>query len=354
MKTKHIVILLVVLVVLGLLTWCTRSREDAGWREEDVAQTILPEDFDTEAVKAIAVTKNGQKLNFRRTEQGWVLAERGDYPVDVSQLGKIVLDLINTKIAQRYQAEDDEMKAMELGADAVELELLDSAGKTLAKLRFGKRVEKEADQVTMAALYGQASGTPLGRYVQLQDENAALVANTFSILDNTPGQWLDQEFLNIDKLKSLALSEKGKQLWKVERKDEKEQLAIVGDFPKGYQPDTNVIAAIDRAFSWLTFKDVAPASQQFTASRTLNITDISGATYVIDFGERLPEGRYMRVKASYSGEDKTKAEKMDKLKALLEKYNYLVIPNTFDAVDKTLVQLCKVAEKQEEKKDAAK
>ena len=48
-----------------------------------------------------------------------------------------------------------------------------------------------------------------------------------------------------------------------------------------------------------------------------------------------------------------KAEKLDKLKVLLEKYNYLVIPNTFDAVDKTLVQLCKVAEK-EEKKDAAK
>ena len=62
----------------------------------------------------------------------------------------------------------------------------------------------------------------------------------------------------------------------------------------------------------------------------------------------------MCVKATYSGEDKTKAEKMEKLKALLEKYNYLVIPNTFDAVDKTLVQLCKVAEKQEEKKEATK
>ena len=354
MKTKHIVILFAVLVVLGLLTWCIRSREDADWRDEEVAQTILPSDFDAEAVKSISVTKNGQKLNFRRTEEGWVLAERGDYPVDVSQLGKIVLDLINTKVAQRYQASPDEMKEMELDAGAVELELMDGAGKQLASLRFGKRVEKEADQVSMAALYGQASGTPLGRYVQLQDGNAALVANTFSILDNTAGQWLDQEFLNIDKLKSVSLSEKGKLLWKVERKDEKEALAIVGDIPKGYQPDTNVIAAIDRAFSWLPFKDVSLASQALSASKTLNITDVSGATYVIDFGERLPEGRYMRVKATYSGEDKAKAEKLDKLKSLLEKYNYLVIPNTFDAVDKTLVQLCKVAEKTEEKKDAAK
>ena len=356
MKTKQIVILVIVLLVLGILTWRTRSGDNSGWRNEDSTQTILPADFDADAVKSVVLTRNGQKLTFSRTSEGWTLAERGDYPADVSQLGKIMLDLLETKIAQRFvQADANEVQSMELSPEsgAVTLELLDGNNNKLVKLCFGKRVEKEADQASMAAMYGQAAGTPLGRYIQLQDGTPALVANTFSILDNAPGQWLDQEFLNIEKLKSVSLTVDGKVQWTLERKEEMKPLELACDIPKGYQPDTSALGAIDRAFSWLPFKDATLATTPLSSNKTLNITDWSGATYTIDFGEKTADGRHMRVKANYAGEDKAKKEKIEKLGALLQKYNYLVIPNTFDSVDKTLVQLCKEIP-QEKKTDAPK
>lgn len=354
MKTRQICILVAVLAILGILTWLTRRGEDSGWREESASQTMLPSDFDADAVKALHITKDGQKLTFKHTADGWTLAERGDYPVDVAQLGKIMLDLIDTKVAQKFQPDSNELQDMELTQEtgAVTLELLDAKEDKLANFCFGKRVEKEADQALMNAMYGQAAGKPLGRYVQLQDGTPALVANTFSILDNNPGQWLDQDFLNIGKLRSVSLTVGGKKLWTVERKEEMKPLEIAGDIPKGYQPDANVIGAIDRAFSWLPFKDVSIATAEFTPGKTLDITDWSGANYTIAFAEKTADGRQMRVTASYNGDDKEKSEKIAKLSTLLNKYDYLVIPNTFDAVDKTLVQLCKVIENKDKTEPA--
>ena len=348
MKTRHILILVAVLAVLALLTWTTRSRENAGWRTEQEAETLLPNGFNAEEIKVIVVRKGAQNLVFRRTEQGWILDERGGYPVDVSQLGKIVLDLMETRIAQKYKADEQGLGEMMLTPDsgAVGLELKDAQGAVKAQFSFGKRIEKEADQVSMAALYGQAAGIPLGRYVLLPGGEAALVANTFSILDNAPGQWLDQEFIAVDKLKSISLSADGKVLWTLERKEQNAALEIACELPKGYQPDTNVIGAIDRAFSWLPFKDVAVAEGSLKANKILSMKDWNGTSYQIAFGEKTQDGRYMHVSASYDGEDKDKAEKTKALDSRMAKYDYLVIPNAFDAVDRTLVQLCKEAEKE--------
>ena len=88
------------------------------------------------------------------------------------------------------------------------------------------------------------------------------------------------------------------------------------------------------------------AEGTLNANKVLSMREWNGTSYQIAFGEKTQDGRYMHVSATYDGEDKDKAEKTRALESRMAKYHYLVIPSAFDAVDRTLVQLCKEAEKE--------
>ncbi len=348
MKAKQIFWLAALLVVLAGTAWFVQYRENRGWRhsEEPGAEpTLLSGSFDADAVASMRITADGRSLNFKSGNDGWTLDERDGFPVDMAQLGKIVFDLTETRIAQIVEADDISRKSMKVDAEngAVELTMMDASGKKIAVLAFGKRVEKEADEASMAALNGRAAGTPLGRYVKLEDGRIVLVANTFSILDNDPGQWLEQDFFSVTSLKAAALYRNGILQWRVSREDEKSPLALDAVLPAGFQVAPEALERIKGAFSWMFFKDAAPAGKNGPLEGKIELVDFNGAEYSVEFGKKTAEGRYVHVTALWKGgEGKSEtAEKIARLNKRFEKYDFLLVPGALDAVDRTVVQLCR-------------
>lgn len=381
MKTKQLVILVIVLAVLGLIAILQNKRGNADWRESqsENATTILADSFDTEAIYSIEIKGKDKDFSFKRTDDGWKCTSRFDYPANVKDLMQIIVDMTDTKIAQNLTADASQEESMQLteAEGATSLRLLDKEGKELKNIIFGKKIEKESDRPQMA-MYGMSGNTPIGRFIKF-DDKVCVVANTFSIVDNDVKSWFDSEFFKVSDMKSATLSMNQAPLWTVSRENKSGDLSLLGDVPEGKEVDTSKLSSIKTAFSWIRFNDIADPSAKaeeigMDQPKVLTVLDFDGNVYTMTIGKPVDGKQFMKVTIAWNGatvrepgkdekpEDKEKLDKefadkvteskanAEKQNARLSKWIYEVGTSALSAVDKSFDELLK-EKKKEEKKD---
>lgn len=390
MKTKQLIVLLVLVVVLGLTAYFVNRRGTSEWREEsETASTVLPESFDAAGIYSVTFKDASKSVRMERTDDGWKVSERYGYPANFQELTRFIRDLTDTRIAQDVPltpTQEEELKLSDK-AGAVTATLAGKDGKILKSLVFGKKHEKESEQPAMS-MYGMGGSFPTGRYIKLDNGKCVLVANTFALVDNSVTDWLDKDFFKISDLKSATLSENTKPLWTVSRDSTSAELAILGKVPDSKEPDSTKLSAIKNAFSWIRFNDVCdpaakPADTGMDKPRLLTIMDFDGNVYTVTFGAKVNGKQYLKVGVTWNGatvrppvkdekpEDKAKKdadfdkkikksrEKAEKLNAKLSPWLYEVGTSALSAVDKSFDELLKDKPKPKPtennaKKDAAK
>ena len=221
MKTKQLLILIAVVVVLAAIAILKNRRNNNDWRESEPekAVTMLAEEFDTGSIYAVTIKDNDRSITMHRKDDGWKLADKYDYPANVQELMRFIVDLTETRIAQSLPLNPGQDKDIKLTpeAGAVTVTLADKAGNDLKTFVFGKKLEKETDASQLPPqmmMYGMGGNTPVGRYVSI-DGNASIVANTFALVDEKVSNWFDSEFFKVSDMKSATLSQNAAPIWSV-------------------------------------------------------------------------------------------------------------------------------------------
>ena len=389
MKTKQLLILIAVVVVLAAIAILKNRKNNSDWRDSqpDKAITMLAEEFDTGSIYAVTIKDNDRTITMHRKDDGWKLADKYDYPANVQELMRFIVDLTETRIAQTLPLSPGQEKDIKLTpeAGAVTVTLADKAGNDLKSFVFGKKLEKETDASQLPPqmmMYGMGGNTPVGRYVSI-DGNASIVANTFALVDEKVSNWFDSEFFKVSDMKSATLSQNATPIWSVSRDNSTADLSLVGDVPAEKEVDTSKLSAIKSAFSWIRFNDVAaptakPEELGLDRAKVLTVIGFDGTVYTITFGAPVDGKQYLKVALAWNGatertpgadekpEDKAKLDaefatkvkdSQTKTKALndrLSPWVYEVGTSALSAVDKSLNDLLKDKPKPEPPKEEKK
>ena len=387
MKTKQLIILLAVVIVLAAIALLKNHRNNSGWRESlsETASTMLPDDFDESAIYSVTIKDSGRSITMHRGDNGWTIADKYDYPANFKELTRFISDLTETKIAQSVPASPEQLEDMKLTDEsgAVTVTFAGKDGSPLKTFLFGKKVEKETDKSQMSPqmmMYGMGGNIPLGRFVSMDGETV-IVANTFALVDDPVKEWFDSEFFKISDMKSATLSQNNNVIWSASRDSSSADMNLIGDIPADKELDKTKVNAVKSAFSWIRFNDVAdpkaPAKEiGMEAPKVLTAIGFDDNIYKITFGAPVDGKQYLKVTVSWNGatvrtpaedekpEDKAKLdadfakkvkESQDKAKELndrLSPWTYEVGSNALSSIDKAFADFLKDKPKEEPKKDA--
>jgi hypothetical protein len=208
----------------------------------------------------------------------------------------------------------------------------------------------------------------------------SVTSETFTEIEPKPEQWLNKDWLKVEKLKSVSVvSTNATNNWKVARETESGSWTLV-DPKEGEQVDTNRLSGVGYALSSPSFNDVLspeakPEATGLDHALVATLETFDNFVYTVKVGSKTNEDNYPLavsvaaniVKDRAAGKDekpedkekldkefKEKVQKLeDKLKQekSYEKWTYVVSKWTIDPLLKERKQF--LVEKKEPAKDAA-
>lgn len=359
MNRKHFLILVILVLVVGgtgLVLW---QRNSASWDASGarVGQKLLPK-FDVDAVAKIRLQDGEHTATVARKGKQWVVAERGDYPADVSKISSLLLTLSDLKVVQGQSVASDLLPRLDLtrpgGGHTVKasadkhvgtlIEFDDKDGKSLAEVLLGKKFLKQE-----AGPMGE-TGSPAGRYVLTGNnrDNVLLVADALDAAVAEPAQWLDKRFFQIEHAKTITVEpSNGGAQWALMRATEDKPWQLT-PLEKDDKLDAGKAGSLADGLDTLSFNDVATDAGKWQDKATaVTITTFDNLTYSLKIAPAADGNDYFAATVSGTPPqtrtpdkdekpaDKKKLDKafQDKLKKLedrikfeqsLAKWTYLV------------------------------
>ena len=385
MNSKQLSILLVLgLVIGGLGLQLVIQGREASYKSSDqkIGKKVLGE-FPINDVAQITIKNATNELNLVKQDDLWKVRERFNYPANFSEISEFVRKTSELKAVQSMKVGLSQFARFELikpekavGTNSGTLvEFKDKNGKPLKSLLLGKKYVKESQS---SSQFG-GGDWPIGRYVMVlnQTQEVAIVSDPLSNVEPKPDQWLNKDFVKVEKLQTVSLvSTNTTNSWKVTRETETGEWKLA-DKKEGEELDKGKSSSLNFALSSPSFNDVA--SPQLTPEATGWITRSSPRSRLsmVSFTPRKLETRpamtnyylAMAVKGNWptertagkdeKPEDKEKLdkefkekatklkEKFDKEKAI-ESWTYLVSKWTIDPLLKERKDL--LAEKKDDTK----
>jgi len=297
MNKRQVVVLWIVALVLAAAAFFARSDKSKGFEsktERSRGQTVLA-DFPADQVAKIKVSSGENATTLVRKDGKWTIEERGGYPAKTTAVNEFLRSLAEVKVTEGIEAQPS--LAPRFGTDpgaskpedrGTEVVLSNDAGTELAHVTLGKNLQS-AGEDPMAAMMGGGGGST-GRFLRNHTDESGVykVSEMFSALSPEPKSWLNDEFVKIEKIKSISVSDKGqadKVNWKVTRENENGEFTL--DSPKaGENLDSTVANSLKTLFAFARFEDVMSADEAGKISKpqeklTAKIETFEGFVYTI-------------------------------------------------------------------------
>jgi hypothetical protein len=289
-------ILVVLLVVLGGAALVYQRQESTG-RPADTAtlgKPVLP-DLKVADIAAIRITEPKSTLTLQRKDDGWVIAERENFPADLGKVRDFVLKMIELKIGQSEPIGEKDRARLNLDASGTQLEFLAADGKPLAKLTIGKKYFKgepeSSDRALADGRFVQRSGTPATVYI---------VADPLTQASAKSADWIDRTAFKVEKVKTLEARFADGGAWRVERSGDNADWKLAGAKP-GDKLDIGRANSASYSLSLLELDDVAAKDVTDTGldkPTLVNATTLDGASYAIKVGRLTGEDYYVTFTSS--------------------------------------------------------
>jgi hypothetical protein len=260
-----------------------------------VGKTLL-ESFPATEVAAIDIQGVGSATNLIKKDGKWIVPQRDDYPANVVTVNEFIRTIEEVKVTQGMQAGPSFAPSFgldEAGTTAekrgVTATFKNAAGDELAKVSIDRRAAAE----NPSSPFG---GGPNGRWVRNHNDSTGVyrVSESFASLSDDPKRWLADGFVQVEKIKTIAVTQPDKDdvVWKLTRETEDAAFTLVG----ATADETLDSAATDplkSLFSYARFDDVIPAAKaaeriQPTGKRTATIETVEGFTYTLTFTPLKP------------------------------------------------------------------
>lgn len=338
MKTKHIALLIGLVVVVGFGGLWFKVRQDSAWQRASAGgEKLLAKLPVGEALAEIRVEQGTNRLTLAKRADRWVVVERADYPANFSEISSLMLKLRDLKAAQTEPVGPAQLARLDLLPPdsptnaGTRVEFRDAAGKVLETLRLGKQQMRKDNRPSPFGDDG--GGFPAGRWLLIGEANdrAVLVSDPLSNLAPQPQSWLNKDFFKVEKLKAItATFPDATNSWSVARETESGSWTLA-EARAGETLDSGKTSGFNWALSSPSFNDLT--TEPPTNAVTLRLETFDGFTYTIQAGEKRDDNVPMTVTvaATYarerkapegeSAEDKARLDKefADNLKRLDEK-----------------------------------
>jgi Domain of unknown function (DUF4340) len=274
----------------------------------------------------------------QRKDERWVVAERADFPADLSKVREFVLKVIGLKVGQSEPLGEKDRARLNLDGSGTRVEFKNAENKDLGVLIVGRRYfKREVDNPEKAI--------PDGRFVTLPDEagTAFLVGDPLAQATVKTAEWIDRSSFRVEKVKALQVRYPGGETWRIERPADNAEWKLAGAKP-GEKLDISRANAASYSLQLLELADVAPKDVKDTGLDqpiAIDATTLEGASYAIKVGKLAGDNYYVTFTSSGS-------EKPDE-KLLAQ--HVLLIPKS--KLEDTLKKRSELLEKKEEKKNSS-
>ncbi len=256
MKTKHLLMLVAILVAVILLSiWLQRERTISS---EAVNLSLLaPELTDgINNVEAIRIVKPGNKtvISIVRIDDGWMVKEKYDYSANVGKIRELLLQLSLAKIIEQKTSNPDLYKR--LGVQDIEIENGDLQANQL-------EIDGLAEPVRLI-IGGAPADTADATYVRRAGEAASWLINTSVDVDDDPLNWLDRTVIDVppERVYRISISPKDGVQVVLQKTSSDESEFALQNIPQGREQSSGFMSnSVAAAIAGLSFDDVAPASQ---------------------------------------------------------------------------------------------
>jgi hypothetical protein len=297
-------ILVALLVLLGGGAYLYQRQQSAN-RPADaqaLGQRIFPE-LKAADIAAIRIAGPDGKLTLQRKDDGWTIAEPGDFPADASKVREFVINAIGLKVGQSEPIGDKDRARLQLDKSGTDLEFAGADGKPLAKLALGKKYFKREPEEP-----AKAPGD--GRFVQKPDQPGVVYVVSDPLEQASPKTiaWIDRGAFKVEKVKSLEVRTPDGKGWRIERSGDNADWKL-GDAKPGEKLETTKANAASYSLSLLELADVASDDAKDTGldkPTLINAATLSGVSYAIKVG-RLEGDNYYVSFSSTASDPKEKA-----------------------------------------------
>ena len=289
MNRKQFIILLLLVVVIGAAGLAIRKRDQSSWQStgQSLGQKLLPS-LSVNDVAQISIQSGTNELNLVKSGDLWRVRERGDYPANFPDISSLLIKLADLKIVQIQDVGASQLGRFELLPPTAEknagtlVGLKDQNGKVLATILLGKKHMSKSGE----------EGWPDGRYVMTTTDgkSAALISDSLENVQPKPEQWLNKDFLSIEKPRSIAVQfSDATNSWKLTRASETNDWQLAAAKPDE-KLDASKLSAITGAFSSASFNDVSlPSTTNATNAAVINVETLDGFKYLANIGQKENE-----------------------------------------------------------------
>jgi len=334
-------ILVVLLVVLGggALLY---QQEERGRRPENVGSLgrTLFKDLKAADIAVIRIIDPKGSLTLQLKDDRWVIAERAEFPADLSRVREFALKVIGLKVGQSEPLGEKDRARLNLDASGTRVEFKGADGKDLGAFIVGKKYFKRDVENPEKAI-------PDGRFVGLPDEagTAYLIGDPLTQATVKTAEWIDRGSFQVEKVKTLQVRYPGGEGWRIDRPADNAEWKLAGVKP-GEKLDISRANAASYSLSLLELADVAPKGEAGTGLDkpvAVDATTLGGTTYAIKVGKLAGENYYVTFTASGL---KPEAKDAERVKLLSQ--HVMLIPKS--KLEDTLKKRAELVEKKSNKK----
>jgi hypothetical protein len=383
MNRKQLIILLVLVIVVGGAGLLIRQRSQSAWQSADknIGQKLLA-GLAINDVAHLVIKHDTNELNLARKDNLWRVRERGDYPANFQQISEFLIKAGDLKVTQSEKVGGSQLPKLALAPGQgtnlpTVVEFKDVSDKTLRSLLLGKKHMKKSERPSPMGEMGD-EGWPDGRWVKVGDsDSVAVISEAFVNIEPKPDQWLNKDFIHVDKVRSLAVAfQNATNSWKLTRETETGEWKLTDATP-AEKLDSAKTSSLASALGSPSFSDVAAGAKAenlgLDKPTTVTLDTFDNFTYILKVGQKTNDTYSLTLTVAAQlpkertpgkdekAEDKTKLDKefKDSQKKLEDKlaqektyepWTYLVSSWTFDSLLKERSQLL-VEKKDETKKD---
>jgi len=337
-------IFIVLLAILGGAALLYRH-EEGGQRADNVATLGRPlfKDLKAADIASIRIVEPKATLTLQRKDERWVIAERADFPADLSKVREFVLKAIGLKVGQSEPVGEKDRARLNLDASGTRVEFKAADGKDLGVLTVGRKYfKREVENPEKARADG--------RFVALPAEAGTVyvVGDPLEQATTKSAEWIDRTAFKVEKVKTLEVRYPAGGGWRIERSGDNADWKLIGAKP-GEKLDISRANAASYSLQLLELNDVAPKdappndeTRGLDKPILVDATTLEGASYAIKIGKLVGENYFVTFTS-------TGAVKEDK--AALEKtlsQHVLLIPKS--KLDDTLKPRAELLEKPDQKK----
>ncbi len=287
MKARPLIITLIVAALLiGYAVW--QSKRNQTPTTQTITFAIgdrLFSSFPVNEIHTVRLQSAEASATLTRTDDGWVVAERENYPADFEKLARFLRQLQDLKPAQSVAAGPSQHGRLGL-QNPVE----DGGTGTL--------FEGIADNSTTSLIIGNeflrdstspmGAGMAAGRYVRLADQpdRIWLISETLSAADPDPATWINQRFVSIENPIAITVTPaaEGAVPWTLTREDASADFTLEG-LQEGEVLETAQLNQLRSVLTSATVSDLLTGdAASFEPAHTANIRTSDGFIYTLEIG----------------------------------------------------------------------